>query len=248
MIKKEWIWQMDGVKECPIQLDESPEFCSAGTCDYCREQQKKFQGEDWIDRIAKFGKNIQWMMVLILLLTFGCTPANGQVLIETEIFTVEYSEEFEQPLKIDYIVQCPFGDVSRSGMDFEVWPEVKTSDDDDYYKNVWDKGHLAPANSFNCDKETLEKTFVYINSALQHQSLNRGVWSQLESFEKSLAMFYEVSVTIEVLFDGSPQVLPTGATVPTGFIKILRWDDRTAVFYFPNENTSGTDWEDYLKR
>ena len=83
--------------------------------------------------------------------------------------------------------------------------------------NIWDKGHLAPAASFNCDKETLYKTFTYLNSALQHQGLNRGVWKELEGFERDLANFYEVKVKVEVYF--SQEKVPGGATIPSGFRK-----------------------------
>ena len=51
---------------------------------------------------------------------------------------------------------------------------------DDYVNNVWDKGHLAPAAAFNCDRETIKKTFSYLNCALQHEGLNRGPWKELE--------------------------------------------------------------------
>jgi len=197
---------------------------------------------------SKGSKTYAYIISIVFALLLLTKPIFGQTTIETDLFTVEYSEELEQPLKLDYIVQCPFGDASRSGLDFEEPDNIHTSDDDDYYDNVWDKGHLAPVNSFNCSRDDIRKTFTYLNSALQHQSLNRGVWRKLEEFENSLALFYEVSVTVEVLFDDNSEVLPTGATVPTGFIKILRWDDQTAVWHFPNENTSGTDWEDYLNK
>jgi len=167
------------------------------------------------------------------------------VIVETDIFKVEYNEVLEQPMWVEYTVQCPNGDAERHGMDFYEVDGVHTSDDDDYSKNVWDKGHMAPAAAFNCDKETLKKTFSYLNSALQHESLNRGIWNRLEGFERNLANFYEVSVRIEVLFEGNCEVLPSGATVPSGFRKIISWDGREEVFLFPNANTKGTDWQDY---
>ena len=105
---------------------------------------------------------------------------------------------------------------------------------------------MAPAAAFNCDKETLKKTFSYLNSALQHESLNRGIWNRLEGFERNLANFYEVSVRIEVIFDETPKRVPGGAAIPKGFIKIIKWGDKTVKFNFPNSNTKGTDWIDYL--
>jgi len=91
----------------------------------------------------------------------------------------------------------------------------------------------------------LKKTFSYLNSALQHESLNRGIWNRLEGFERNLANFYEVEVRIDVLFEGHCEVLPSGATIPSGFRKTIMWDGRKEVFLFPNSNTKGTDWKDY---
>ncbi len=59
-------------------------------------------------------------------------------------------------------------------MDFYTEKGIKTSDNKDYEANEWDKGHMAPAASLNCNRDMLYATFTYINSSLQHQSLNRG--------------------------------------------------------------------------
>ena len=189
------------------------------------------------------------LLVTFILLALGTTIAGQDkresVIIQTEIFKVEYNEVLEQPMWVEYTVQCPNGDASRKGLDFWEPKGVHTSDDDDYSNNIWDKGHLAPAAAFNCSKEMLKKTFSYLNSALQHESLNRGIWNRLEGFERNLANFYEVEVRIDVLFEGHCEVLPSGATIPSGFRKTIMWDCRKEVFLFPNSNTKGTDWKDY---
>jgi endonuclease G len=165
-------------------------------------------------------------------------------LIKTDIFTVQYDQEKEQPVWVEYTVQCPRGTASRSGMDFYTEDNIHTSDNEDYYKNIYDKGHLAPAASFNCDKKTLKKTFTYLNSALQHEGLNRGVWKELEAFERDLANFYKVKVRVEVEF--SNQKVPGGATIPSRFKKIITFGGKKYIFDFPNKDTKGTKWADYL--
>jgi len=168
--------------------------------------------------------------------------------ITTDIFTVEYDQQKEQPLWVEYTVQCPNGQASRQGMDFWVPEGIDTSDDADYKNNIWDKGHLAPAAAFSCDREMLYKTFSYLNSALQHEGLNRGQWSRLEAFERDAANFFgkEVKVRVDVLFQGKLDLLPTGATVPSGFRKTITIGDVTRVFEFPNADTKGTSWINYL--
>ena len=85
--------------------------------------------------------------------------------IDTDIFSVRYSSKLEQPLFLTYTVLCPNGDASRSGLDFRRYEGVHTSDNEDYRNNEWDKGHLAPAAAFNCDRDMLKQTFTYINCA-----------------------------------------------------------------------------------
>ena len=192
------------------------------------------------------------LLSLSLILIWSCTAEaqdlselRNEVTIENEIFKIGYSEVLENPLWVEYQVQCPKPGVSRSGMDFYEVEGLHTSDDDDYYKNQWDKGHMAPAAAFNCTREMLLLTFSYANSAIQHESLNRGVWNKLEEFERNLANFYEVRVRIDVIFGDNPKRLPSNAAIPIRFKKTIMFDGREEVFIFPNEDTSGTDWTDY---
>tara|TARA_R110000822_G_scaffold171028_1_gene310849 strand:+ start:426 stop:1007 length:582 start_codon:yes stop_codon:yes gene_type:complete len=188
-------------------------------------------------------KSIKFITLLILIPFLGF----GQV-IDTGIFTVEYDQQRQQPLWVEYTVTCPNGTASREGMNFWEPDMIITSDDEDYVDNIYDKGHLAPAAAFSCNPEMLYKTFSYLNSALQHQGLNRGQWSKLESFERAAANFFneDVIVRVEVLFEGEENVLPTGATIPSGFRKTITIGDKTRVFEFPNIDTKGTKWIDYL--
>jgi len=183
--------------------------------------------------------------IIFLLSSLSCL-SQDTINIVNDIFMVKYSEELEQPLYIYYLVKCNNGNISRSGMDFKLHEGVHTSDDEDYKNNIWDKGHLAPAASFNCNKNHLILTFDFLNCSLQHQNLNRGAWKDLENFERDIAKFYDI-VEVEIIchFSDSSLVLPTGATVPDAYTKILRWDDREECFYFPNQDTNGKKWFDF---
>lgn len=146
-----------------------------------------------------------------------------------------YSEIKEQPLLIEYKVKhCTYG-VSRKGLEFFEPKTIYTSDHKDYYKNVWDKGHMVPAASQNCSRDMIKETFSYLNCALQHQDLNRNVWKYLEEYERQLSKVHNIYVKIVVEFK-SPQKLKTGATIPTGFYKtiIINGGDIVLEYYFPN--------------
>ena len=176
------------------------------------------------------------LFALLLTPVLATAQLRDSVRIKTDIYEVIYSEKLESPRWVQYTVLCPNGTASRSGMDFYTNDSVKTSSNEDYIKNEWDKGHMAPAADFNCDKEMLHKTFSYLNCALQNQYLNRGVWRMLEIQEREWAKKETTTVTINLVFDKTSYTLPTGATVPNGFLKTicLEKSGKKIKFYFPN--------------
>jgi DNA/RNA endonuclease G (NUC1) len=104
---------------------------------------------------------------------------------------------------------------------------------------------MAPAADFNCNAEMLKKTFSYLNCALQHQDLNRGLWRLLEAYERELANRGDVYVVINVHYDDA-EVLPTGATVPSGFTKKIYLNGQLSeCYYFPNSKPEKKSFSDY---
>lgn len=159
------------------------------------------------------------------------------VLVKNDVYSIEYSERLEQPVNIEYVVDCSHASgivYSRFGMNFYTEKGIKTSDDNDYKSNIWDRGHMAPAADFSCDLDKLKKTFSYVNCALQHKDLNRGAWKDLEEYERELAFKSIVSIKIQVEFNQS-KTLNTGATIPSGFTKTIFINGKFyQSYYFPN--------------
>ena len=176
---------------------------------------------------------------LVVFILFFSLNSYSQKLIERDIFTVYYSEELEQPIWLTYSVdlKCSKGNISRSGMNFKTEEDIHTSDNKDYINNPWDKGHLAPAAHFDCSEEKLKKTFSFLNCALQHKNLNQGPWSRLERFERDSAELYLVNVKVDLIFDEKSEKLPSGATIPSYFIKTIDFNNKTYTFKFPNDST-----------
>lgn len=188
------------------------------------------------------------LILVALFWSFG--QELGDVEVSTSIYHIKYSQSFEQPLEIDYVVKCnQFSkeSYSRKGLNFYKVDSIKTSDDKDYYKNVWDKGHMVPAAAFNCDSLELRMTFSYVNCALQHQDLNRGPWKELEAYERELSINNDITINIEVDFSESTR-LPTGAMVPTGFRKTICKNGKLfKTYYFPNQSVKGS-CENFLEK
>lgn len=192
----------------------------------------------------------------LLVLTLACTKAQDlreptiqkdlreTVEVITPIFTVIYSETKEQPITLTYKSSNRPKNVDRGSMNFYTEDDYHTSDNKDYYRNVWDKGHLAPAATFSDSIENLKQTFSYLNCALQNQYLNRGEWRLLEEQERKWDDIQELIVTVDIEFSDS--ILPTGANLPSRFTKHIKFtaDNGYKCYSFPNERPEN-DWEDY---
>lgn len=166
--------------------------------------------------------------------------------IEGPIFTMSYNEVYEQPNWIEYQVRDIVKVADRDGMQFYAVDSVHTSDNDDYYNNVWDRGHLAPAGSFTDSYDNLYATFSFLNCTLQKDQLNRGQWNALENQARAWAVEYgTLEVRIDLHFDKDHQVLPTDAHIPSAFTKSITFPDGSMrCFSFPNTDTN-QDWEAY---
>ena len=184
------------------------------------------------------------LLLLVSFISLSQTLRDS-VLVDKGIFKIVYSEKLEQPLRVNYKILCQNGQASRQGMDFYIEKEYKTSDAKDYENNIYDKGHCAPAADFNCDKETLYKTFTYLNCALQDQYLNRGTWRLLEVYERELAKKYSVEVEIKLIFSPNSMKLSSGATVPDAFLKIIKYNGIIEKYYFVNEKPKYSDFSKY---
>jgi DNA/RNA endonuclease G (NUC1) len=188
------------------------------------------------------------LLFSLLLLWSGSVFAqlNDSLVWNTPYFKIVYSEVLEQPRRVEYSVPCPKGTASRSGLDFYTEKGIKTSDRHDYVNNEWDKGHMAPAAAFSCTRDMIAETFTYVNCALQQENLNRGAWRLLEAKERKLAEHNQVQVLIVVEFGKGAKKLPTGATIPTGFYKEIRYDNIRECYYFPNSRPATTDFTNFV--
>lgn len=185
-------------------------------------------------------------LLLLLLLPISLfAQLRDSVYFNNNNFIINYSETLEGPRSVRYKVLCPTGTASRSGMDFYTEKAIKTSDNKDYEANEWDKGHMAPAASFNCNTEMLRGTFTYLNSSLQQQSLNRGVWKKLEVRERELAASGPVHVFIRIEYTNNPRRVPANAAIPTGYYKEIKVGNKRECYYFKNEKPVTSELEDF---
>lgn len=175
-----------------------------------------------------------YYLVLITFWTLSCSAQEiefaelrEEVIIENPVFKVWYNEVLEQPVKLIYTSTNRVKNVDRGSMNFYTEKEVHTSNDADYYKNIWDKGHLAPAATYSDSMVNLKQTFSYLNCALQDQYLNRGEWRLLEEQERKWDDSENLTIEVELIWGKGYEILPTGGHVPTDMVKHI---------YFENQN------------
>ena len=120
--------------------------------------------------------------------------------VKNQVFEVLYSQNLEQPLWLKYRSTNRPTNVNRGTMDLYTEKGIKTSDANDYAKNIYDKGHLAPAATFSDNMENLKQTFSYLNCMLQDQYMNRGEWRLLEEQERKWDDNEPLTVIIKVFF------------------------------------------------
>jgi len=195
-------------------------------------------------------------LLFVLVIFSGCTkddvfaqqPKNlrTEVVIENQVFKVWYNEVYEQPMKLVYTSTNRPKGVDRGSMNFYTDSSVHTSDDKDYYRNIYDKGHLAPAATYSDNMVNLKLTFSYLNCALQDQYLNRGEWRLLEEQERKWDDTENLTVTVELVFEPEHKILPTGGHIPDDMVKHIYFEKskKWRCFDFPNvKPTKG--WEDH---
>ncbi len=158
--------------------------------------------------------------VLISLTSFS----QDTIRVKNNVFEVLYSQNLEQPLWIKYQSLNRPTNVNRGTMDFYTEKGIKTSDGADYLKNIYDKGHGAPAATFSDNMENLKQTFSYLNCILQDQYLNRGEWRLLEEQERKWDDSENLTVIIKVFFDKPVKRIPSNAAIPSHLQKHIYFE------------------------
>jgi DNA/RNA endonuclease G (NUC1) len=195
------------------------------------------------------------LLLLINITTLAQGNAKDVVEVKTDIYEVLYNVKYQQPILVKYEIFCKPDSPTyeRDGISFKAYPGLAGSSSSDYKDNVYDKGHMAPANTFACTEKWLKETFSYVNCALQHQGLNRGTWAALERFERNLAGVYQgITVHIEIYFSDKWTTNSDPARIPSNFVKVITWNqngkEKSISFDFPNEDTTGKSfWQFQIK-
>ena len=100
-----------------------------------------------------------------------------------------------------------------------------------------DRGHMAPAGNNTLNDAVMSESFFLTNMVAQIANNNRGIWKQLETWERDWASkggdFYIVSGGI---FDQGHLITGNGLGIPTRLYKIIheKQSGQTMAYMMPN--------------
>jgi len=92
----------------------------------------------------------------------------------------------------------------------------------DFAGQPYDRGHMAPAGNFTHTVQAMSESFFLSNMVAQVPNNNRGIWKQLETWERFWVIkggdFYIISGGI---FAPGHKVIGNGVGVPTHLYKVI---------------------------
>lgn len=200
-----------------------------------------------------------WIPLFLLLFATGACFRNRALAIEEPAITcpeayvrhcaysLQYNESNELPAWVAYHLtaeelnpQCSRTNCFRPDTAVFTGSAVRQ----DYYKQGFDRGHLAPAADMCFCRQAMEESFLYSNICPQLSSFNRGIWKQLENRVRNWTRSYKsLYVCCGPVCKNTNQFIgPDSVAVPSHFFKtILVYNDTIQSgigFIFPHQKCS----------
>lgn len=155
------------------------------------------------------------------------TITNPDAIIVKDFYILQYNEFYEQADWVAYELtrEEVLGSIKRKDS-FKSDPSISTGSAtlEDYKGSGYDRGHLAPAADMKMSSSSMSDSFYMSNMSPQHPSLNRGIWSKLESYVRTWV--YENGsvyiVTGPILTkDTYPTIWDNEIAVPEYYYKVI---------------------------
>jgi endonuclease G len=105
--------------------------------------------------------------------------------------------------------------------------------------NIYDRGHMSPAGNNTVNDQVMSESFFLSNMVPQVANNNRGIWKQLETWERNWALkggdFYIISGGI---YNPGHKVIGNGVGVPDSLFKIIIEKNSKKVMAYMMPNAS----------
>jgi endonuclease G, mitochondrial len=178
-------------------------------------------------------------------LAYGTPDGDGdELLLCKSAFLVGFDAEIREPRWTLMILdQDSVNKSCDSQPDFIPDPTLPKSvqeNDSEFYKNVWDKGHLSDRASVDSSCESEQESVYYTNAVPQHEKMNRVGWRILEKRIRDLvnhlsgAKVYVLTGTITETYNVVPG---TNLVIPDKLYKVIYIPEikESAAFVYNNE-------------
>jgi endonuclease G len=134
------------------------------------------------------------LMTLMLLFVTIFTFAQDVVVLKHTNYTSHFSKSKKYPVMVEWWetkakVGCPTPLPRKDN--FKPDPQLpnETNIGQDYVGSGFDRGHLMPAKSNQCQTQQVQdESFYYSNMAAQYHRLNAGDWKSLETMTREWAV------------------------------------------------------------
>ena len=137
------------------------------------------------------------LMTVMLSLITVFTFAQDVVVLKHTNYTSHFSKSKKYPVMVEWWetkvkIGCP-NPIPRKD-NFKPDPQLpnETNIGNDYVGSGFDRGHLMPAKSNQCQTQAVQdECFYYSNMAAQTHRLNAGDWKSLETLTREIAVKHD---------------------------------------------------------
>ena len=175
------------------------------------------------------------------------TQKSHKILCKTE-FAIGYSTELKTPL---FVVQRLEAEKLTAptvvqNAPFRLDPTLSKTEQPSLYDFVnsgYDRGHMAPFEDTNHDRNAAFESMMLTNIVPQHSGNNRGIWRVLEDLVRNMTLEGTIFVITGPVFDQPRKPIGENAIpVPSKLYKIvINAKTKTVTTYLiPNESVSSS--------
>jgi len=135
------------------------------------------------------------ILLLIVILTFSLNVKSQDIVILKHInYTSHYSVSKKYPIMVEWWetrakIGCSTPLPRKDNFKPDPLLPKETDLGADYVGSGFDRGHLMPAKSNQCQTQSVQdECFYYSNMAAQYHRLNAGDWKSLETMTRDIAV------------------------------------------------------------
>ena len=185
----------------------------------------------------------KFLVLIPLLFTLVSGMAQDVVVLTHTNYTTHFSKSKKYPIMVEWWeTKAKIGCATPLARKDNFKPDPKlpneTNIGNDYINSGYDRGHLMPAKSNQCQTPAVQdECFYYSNMAAQTHRLNAGDWKSLETLTREVAVKED---SVHVWAGNVGELKKIGSTsVPTKCWKVVHFktSNEWMAFIFDNDES-----------